>query len=193
MYQEGTSSEIVNAYFRYLGELVGADTFAEGNYWNLLRQLNSIEFYWTVSLDENRAADGESLRTKFFYEHNSINVDYEPFIYTPCSVLEMLIALALRMEKEYLMDWRAGSPDNTPVYFWEMISNLGLDDCTDDNWSSKTAEKIRYYVGEFLDRNYDFHGNGGIFPVSKNTRDQRKIEIWSQMHAYIMENYWQNL
>lgn len=190
MKTDGTYTEVVNAYFRYLGDLVGADTIAEGNYWHLLRKLHNTQFYWTNRMDENRALDGENLRVRFFYDNHTLDDDYEEFLFEPCSVLEMLVALALRMEKEYLMDWRPGSRDKTAERFWMLIDNLGLSDCTDDNWGTKINAKVQHYIEQFLDRDYRFDGAGGLFPLKNCQEDQRNIEIWSQMQAYIMENYW---
>ena len=137
-------------------------------------------------MDENRALDGENLRVRFFYESHTLDDNYEEFLFEPCSVLEMLVALAFRMEKEYLMDWRPGTRDRTSERFWMLIDNLG----TDDNWSTKIDAKVQHYVEQFLDRDYRFDGAGGLFPLKNCHEDQRNIEIWSQMQAYIMENYW---
>lgn len=182
----GTPEEI-NAYFRYLGDFVGADTTMNGNYWMLLKKLNSIEFYWTVNLDDNRAEAGEILRKKFFYESHHWNERYDEFIFTPCSVLEVMVALAISMES-LLAGVRTDSPDNTPKWFWMMIRNLGLMDCTDDNWSAQKEAKVRYVIGNMLDRNYTKNGEGGLFPVPNSPYDFRHIDLWRQMITYIHVN-----
>ena len=38
------------------------------------------------------------------------------------------------------------------------------------------------------ERSYAFDGYGGLFPLRKPHQDQRNIEIWYQMQAYLMEN-----
>jgi hypothetical protein len=38
-------------------------------------------------------------------------------------------------------------------------------------------------------REYFPSGKGGLFPLENPREDQTKVEIWYQMHAYVMENY----
>lgn len=185
--------DINNAYFRYLGDFVGADTLMDGRYWMLLKTLHSIEFYWfnspwKVALDSNRAESGEMLRKKFFYESHHYNDNYEEFLYKPCSMLEMMIGLAKQLEG-LLADIYVWDPDTTQYWFWAMVKNLGLLDCSDDNWSVKKAAKIRHAVTDMLDRNYDKNGHGSMFPVNfDDHNDFRYIQIWDQAMAWITDN-----
>ena len=39
-----------------------------------------------------------------------------------------------------------------------------------------------------IDRDYDASGFGGIFPLRRPAEDQRKVELWYQAAAYILEN-----
>lgn len=182
------STEMSNGYFRYLGEIVGADTLMRGNYWYLLKTLHSMEFYWIIDRDENRARDGENLRVKYFYEVNSEDTKYDDILYRPCTVLEMLVALAIRIEG-ITAGWEQDSKDRTADWFWEMVRNLDLMDCSDDNWSENCRAKVQYYIQNFMDRKYETNGVGGLFPLKSVCQNQRRVEVWYQMQAYIQENY----
>jgi hypothetical protein len=100
-------------------------------------------------------------------------------------MLEFLIALATRMNETFY-DWDV--PDQTGVYFWEMMGNLGLLDYTDKfledfpNEVSAIDEafaKVNY-------RKYDSDGrDGGLFPIDNPSHNQRETEIWYQMQEYM--------
>ena len=102
-----SSKQIKQDYFAWLCELVGADT---GNppYLILAKELHATEFTWCVRNDDNRASDGLQLRAEY---GNSLG-----YFDGPCSVLEMLIALARRI------DFELSIPENvrdyTSRFFW---------------------------------------------------------------------------
>ena len=54
------------------------------------------EFYWFVNNDDNRASDGQYLRILFEQEMHDNN--YFGDINVPCTMFEMLIALAMRID-----------------------------------------------------------------------------------------------
>lgn len=145
----------------------------------LMRKLYSMEFVWSVDNDCNRAADGMALRDEFCDEEMGCWYDFRK----PCSVLEMLIALAIICENNIM-----GEPDNERPsrWFWIMIDNLGLSICTDDIYDEGYVEQ---QVDKWLDRDYSRNGKGGLFPVKRSKEDQRKVEIWYQMQAFLNENY----
>jgi hypothetical protein len=95
----------------------------------------------------------------------------------PCSVLEMLIALATRFA--YLtFDPINGSEPKKVESFWELINNLKL---------SSFHTKNVGIINDFLERQYSSDGYGGLFPLEFPKEDQRHVEIWYQMMAYINE------
>ena len=67
-----------------------------------------------------------------------------------------------------------------------MICNLGLDKFDDKHYNSDYVYEI---LGKFVRREYDFNGRGGLFPLKNVQNDQRKVEIYYQMLAYLSENY----
>lgn len=173
-------------YFHWLCELIKADE-PDHSYMILARQLHNKEFFSLIVNDNNRAEDGKKLRDIYADESPYRFCDYE-VLEGPCSVLEMLIGLASRME-DILHDPEKG--DRTINFFWEMIENLELGDCSDDNYNGPYFDPlcIDERVNIFLDRRYKKSGKGGLFPLKYSKKDQRKIEIWYQMSQYLIENY----
>lgn len=140
------------------------------HYHILLNELYNRDFIPIIDRDDNRAEDGLYLRTRMDYEDDR-----------PCSILEMLIALAGRFDGNPGLD-----PDEVWNNFWIMMHNIGLDAYDDVNYSRNEVWSILYI---FENRTYSFNGKGGLFPLKKAKEDQRKIEIWSQMQEWLIENY----
>lgn len=175
-----TPDEIKTDYFEWLCGLVGLDR----EHWTLAKTLHRTEFYWSVANDDNRASDG--IRLRDIFEDESPYENYR-CLQGPCSLLEMLIGLSIRIE-DILSD--PDSWDRTGDRFWEMISNLGIDEFTDDSYYENNGDRIvQDRINTFLSRTYKICGRGGLFPLKYPERDQRKVEIWYQMSAYLLENY----
>lgn len=169
--------KVRNRYLDYLCNIVGK----ANKYGCLLEQLHEIEFYSLVPNDDNREADGTHLRNMFIEEEGQHASSFMPR--GGCTVLEMLIGLAFRLEFELL----GGQYEQPPSYwFWVLIGNLGLSRCTDDRFR---REDVRNIVQILLDRQYSTNGRGGLFPLKVSQRDQRRVEIWYQMSAWVIENY----
>lgn len=142
--------------------------------------LHSTEFTFTIRLDENRAMDGIDLRRRFalLQECEDI-VDY---LDGPCSVLEMMIALSIRIEESIMDDPNIG--DRTGQWFWGMIVNLGLGSMSDSRFDKRVVDDI---LTRFLNRDYEPNGKGGLFTVRHCRQDLRDVEIWYQMSWYLDE------
>lgn len=179
-----TKSELNDQYFNWMYQLVSIRRYSKGrSYRKLLRFLHSVDFYYKIPMDSNREADGIDLRYRFGYK-NSYN---ESMIATyldnrPCSVLEMMIALAIRCEEHIMNDPDIGN--RTGEWFWSMIINLGLEDMNDDNYDEEYADEV---IKRFLNREYRRNGKGGLFTVHHSDRDLRNAEIWYQMCWYLDE------
>ena len=59
---------------------------------------------------------------------------------------------------------------------------------TDEVYSRGEWENIDEILNKFIDRTYRASGYGGLFPLRHSKEDQRKVEIWYQMAAYLIEN-----
>lgn len=191
------------AYFDWLCGLVKGDKPGR-NRLEFVWSLHQKEFVSILPNDDNRIEDGLKLRQRFAEENNLPEdcpcKDEDPCeqpctnchsndckcLYGPCSVLEMLIALAQRIE--YLMQ-DPDEDDRTDQWFWGMIENLGLDifPNTVPNRSKKVIENGNI-LNTFISRQYARDGKGGLFPLRKSKVDQRGVELWYQMMAYIQEN-----
>lgn len=148
----------------------------------LLSTLHDIEFTYTIRNDENRYCDGVDLRYRFAID-NGYEAKYKDILGIldgPCTVLEMMIALALRMEENIMDNTEYGN--RTGQWFWQMISSLRLN----GQWNMVFDEGyVRDTVQCFLDRKYDRNGKGGLFTVRNTHKDLRKYEIWYQMNWYL--------
>ena len=170
-------------YFKYLCRLVKKGNPDGESYHFLMLQLYQVTFYSIRPNDDNRERDGEHLRDEFIEKYPDEEVDYV----VACSMLEMLIGLAYRMEGIIV-----GEPFEKTMSecFWLFLNNLGLDLMDDHtylhhNVDVEVDEKLRIFVN----RGYERDGNGGLFPLNRPKRDQTKIEIWYQMSDYLLENY----
>lgn len=175
-----TSNIISNEYFGWLSSLACGDRYAdEISYKKLLMHLHNTPFRYSIGRDENRAEDGIDLRRRFALEYTSID-DADLYLTDPCSVLEMMLALAIRCEENLMDDPKMG--DRTTQWFWGMVTNLGLGSMTDERFDRRYVDDI---LERFLDREYDPDGKGGLFRIKNCTYDLRDIEIWVQLCWYL--------
>lgn len=165
-------------YFEWMYDMVDCgSTSPTTSYRQLLTFLHDAEFVYFVPYDENRAVDGITLRYRFCVANNC--EDDEVYLDGPCSVLEMILALAIKCEE---INMNPSYGDRTRQWFWHMIKNLGLAGQTDINYNEWLINDV---ITRFLNREYDADGSGGLFVVRGWNRDMRKAEIWHQLMAYI--------
>jgi len=166
---------VKDEYFDWMCEQVNAK-----DYNKLLSLLNDEVFYYTLPLDDNRLLDGIELRYAFGDECGvPKTVIDEVFYNDKCSVLEMILGLAMRIENTIMSDWDFG--DRTQIWFWMMIKSLGLYEMTDSEFDVRYCMDV---VDTFLKREYDPDGSGGLFHLPNINEDMRKIDIWFQMCMY---------
>jgi len=162
-------------YFDWLADQVGSGV-PPHTYRKMLETLFFKEFVWSVPNDDNRAADGKDLRREFL-EDTGITDAPEDWMWLGCSILELLIALSRRLAFE-----ADGEPRE---WFWELIGNLTLDRFIDNGRVPKQA------IDDILEcviwRTYKEDGTGGLFPLRFSQEDQRHVELWYQMSAYLLE------
>lgn len=180
-------ANIENEYFDWLCHLVcGKDRFRIRTYYNLLAALHNREFVWRIPNDENRAEEGVCLRSRFAsdigFDQNEIYLEMPE----ECSVLEMMIALAIRCEENIMSDPQIG--DRTTQWFWGMVRSLGLTGMRDEYFNIREFNRI---IDIFLDRKYKRTGEGGLFTIKNVTSDLRDVEIWHQLCWYLdnLEGY----
>lgn len=187
---ERTMIKLNLPYFQWLCSLVDGNNRPDKSYSRLLKILSVKEFYWSVANDDNRIEDAKKLQ-EIFQSSDGDYVYMDTYVYRDssdisCSVLEMLIALAHRME-DILSDSEFG--DRTDKWFWELVFNLGLERFSDDAvFDSRAESRIDEILDIMIDRRYNRNGNGSLFPLRRGIRDSRKVEIWYQLMAYLEEN-----
>lgn len=171
------------AYFDWLVHLV-RDSFGRGrSYHRLLRQLHDTEFIYILDMDANRANDGVDLRYRFAYEMNDPHQTIPELEGRPASVLETMVALAIRIEEQFMDEPALGN--RTGQWFMSMIRSLGLSSETDILLDARFVEDV---LVRFMRRAYRPDGSGGLFTVPDCPRDMGEIEIWEQMMWYLNTN-----
>lgn len=165
--------ELDKKYFDWLCEKV---IKAPGTHMKMVLEiLFGKEFAWIVPNDDNRAQDGKDLRREFLDEHGYwAGTD---FIDIGCSMFELLIGLSRRLAFE-----ADGEPD---AWFWKLMKNINLHRPVDNKPFS--VERVDDILDRVIWRTYNRLGHGGLFPLANSEEDQRRVELWYQMSAYLLE------
>lgn len=171
--------KVKSDYFEWMYDLMCEGRFAKTiTYRQLFTFLYDTEFVYFVPHDENRAQDGIDLRYRYCVLHKC--EDLERYLGGPCSVLEMMVALAIRCEERIMCDPEKG--DRTAQWFWSMMTSLGLSSMNDTNYNEWLVNDV---ITRFLNREYDPDGKGSLFTIKRWNRDARTVEIWHQLMAYL--------
>lgn len=173
-----TQPPLDELYFTWLYGQVGSITNRNPSrsYWKVLKQLHTKPFVWFVPNDDNRAEDGRNLRIDFLNYEDIRRV--EPgWMELECSMLELMIGLSRRLAFE---------DDGEPrAWFWRLMENLGLERYNDNTLVPE--KEIDNILDDVIWRTYRRNGRGGLFPLRRSHEDQREVELWYQMHAYLLE------
>lgn len=180
-----TKEDMEFIYFDWLLQQVGQrndDSRTYRSFTRLLTYLHQTYFRWSIPRDKNRAEDGISLRYRFALDYGMGRYDdvVRGYLDDPCSVLEMMIALALQCEEQFMDDPKYGN--RTSQWFWNMVVSLGLGSMTDQNFD---YQYVHDTVERFLNRDYEANGKGGLFTIRRCDRDLRDAEIWYQLCWYV--------
>ena len=151
-------------YFYWLLAFVDCYDNPVDDYMDLLRLMDEN--------DANRAQDGIALRDRFERESGE-----ELYRTGPCSFLEMMVALAIRMEDDIMFDPDFG--DRTAEWFWQMMDDSGLIFLDSGQFSWALAKNALARIGQ---RDYRKNGQGGLFLVKNGQIDMRKVSLWYQMN-----------
>lgn len=171
------SDPLAQAYFHWLGGQVREEQTGHQNktYWDLMQIMHDVEFVMVVANDDNRIVDGLDLRSEFLNEQM---LDYPRDYFGFCTIFEVMIALSRRLA--FVAD------DSAEGWAWQLLCNLELDKYYDP-LSVRKGAKVHEALHNLVWRNYETDGTGGFFPLTWPERDQTKIELWSQMSAYVLE------
>jgi hypothetical protein len=145
------------------------------------RLMHQVEFAALVPYDENRIAVAAELRNIFRRDAGPLSPLEVADLMTPnCSVFEVLIGLARQADDMI--------PLTLKVWFHIFIENLGLDRYDDEHVQRRSTWPAERIINTFNNRTYRPNGRGGIFPLRHPRHDQREVELWYQMGAYMTEN-----
>lgn len=162
------------------------------SYHNLIRTLWEIDFEPSIGNDHDRAAEGLELRDRYndilakkAGEGDFVTPDVHG-IFGECRVLEMLVALSMRM---YDLMQDMGLYNSVSRWFWEIMGNVNFDILDDETWGygdGRRASYCRQFVLNVCDEIMHGFGRGidrryGWF----SQYDWDSIEIWYQMHSYL--------
>jgi hypothetical protein len=173
----GSGDRLAEAYFRWLVEQVREQGgHPSKTYWDVLGLMHDKEFIWIPNAgnDDNRIADGLELRHEFLDRRRNVPIER----FGPCSCLEVMIAISRRME------FNAG--ESAEGWAWQLLCNLELHKMPDP-LSRRKAAKVDDILETLIWRNYAPDGVGSFFPLAWPQDDMRRVEIWYQMHSYILE------
>lgn len=176
------TNNLWDLYFEWLLSKIKA---TDSNYRHLLMLMSRKDFHYILLMDANRYQDGISLRYQFGYECGIPDLEVEHYLDTDreCSVLEMMIALAIRTETDTMYNSMYG--DRTYIWFWDMVRSLGLIGYTDEN--SWNTYMVDYILEQFMDHNYLEDGRGGLVTIDPPPADMRTVDIWTQINWKLNE------
>lgn len=152
----------------------------------LLRKLWSMSFYGSIGNDDDRGDEGLELRIRYnsiLAKNSGISLNSIPdtnIIFGECRVLEMLVALSMRM---YDIMQDMGVYNSVSRWFWEIMHNVGFDALDDSVYIESNGDAVvENVVTDILELRERKSGRpGGWFYV----QDWRYLEIWYQMHEYL--------
>lgn len=174
------SAPLDELYFEWLYSQVSSVKLKnpQRTYWKLLRILFTHEFVWIIPNDDNRCEDGKDLRYDFLRCKGMEPEDAgRLWLDEDCSMLELLIGLSRRLA----FDTNADEGE----WFWELLENIGLHEYNDSVHIPE--QHVKAMLDRVIWRTYRRNGHGGLFPLRRPREDQRDVELWYQLNAYLIE------
>lgn len=181
--QPRVPDSIHDVYFAWLYDQVMDvwDVNSEESYTAVCALMHQVIFTALVPYDENRIADAAGLRNNFKELAGNIGPrELADLMLPDASVFEVLIALADRAD--FMV------PLTRKVWFHIFLENLKLDKYNDWYNRPRSTWPVERIINVFNSRAYQPNGRGGIFPLRRAPQDQRKVELWYQMGAYMTDN-----
>ena len=154
----------------------------ENLYSLLLAELFQKEFFWydRYEGEESRANDGRILREQYMIECDKTPHDIPQ---GPVTVLEMLIAFAIRIDRQ-IYDWTHGH--TVSDIFGMFINNLGFRDMTDREINSRDRNFIRAILDNWMSHNLDNFGYPGLFRFTTPVVID-ELDNWGQAQEWIKQ------
>lgn len=188
------TNNLSQLYLKWLLRLINADNYKGKSYIKLCSLLNKVPFEPVIKLDENRLSDVQSLLRETYIQSQSdwyrLNEQFDEIMELPkcpVSFLELIISLAMRIDLDFMRE--INGIDNTRIYFWILVRNLGILEFDDEHWGEDAIISIVNRLNIVQDRKYDFNGNGGLFPLEHAEMDQRNVQIWNQLCQFVNQRF----
>lgn len=181
-----SDAEIREAYMDFLVDSVCETEAQKFNYRQMFEALASREFDPNTHgdkrliFDEHRAMDGIDYRSHFAYVKGYDERRVRAVISGNCSVLEMMVALAFRIEDTIMCEANEG--DRTYRWFWCMIESLGMTYMDDQHFD---YYEFDIHMRDLMTREYARNGEGGLFFIPNMRKDMRKVDICTQMWWFL--------
>lgn len=174
----------MTAKTRYRNWLIRkVNRFGDRSYRELLIELDDIEYYYDVFHDDARAQDGVYNRWLWIDA-----VKYEgDNQWGPCSMLEFLYGMTLRMD--FLAEWRYRD-DGLDVIdaFWILIENLGLGEYS-GKLTQKDCDEVTKICDAFCHRTKYDGKYVEMFPIEAQNAKFRRTERFVQMQLFVRERW----
>lgn len=176
------------SYFQWLISLIpNGDEYSI-----LLYTLHSIDYYYDarIPIDGARGDDGLSLREMYLETFNDGGNSYDILTRRPCTVLEWLLGMAIRCERDIMFNENEG--DRTGYWFWSMLDNMGISNLNNAIWNDHYTSQVMEIVDFVLNRMFDFDGAGGPFPLTNTAKwgvNCKEIDWWRALNLWISENF----
>jgi hypothetical protein len=177
------ASSLQSLYFRWLYDQVVEVNDPNGlsSYWQVCARMMDYSFRDLVEHDSNRMAEGSELRKEYIRWFANEPLDEAELLFPDVTIFEVLVALARRANLMIEM--------NVFKWFQLFLRNLGLDRYNDWYCATHFTRNIDRILDRFNSRTYKPNGHhGGLFPLAHPIRDQREVELWYQMAAFMTEN-----
>ena len=150
----------------------------------LLMYLFNRDYIPACEMDICRATDGTSLRYRFASEND---IPYErinmAFQGVPCSMLEMMVALAIHSRGAHHGRPQHGQPCGTVVLEHDRQPGSG---CHGRHPFQRRARRTD--PGPVYGSGLQPNGAGGLFTITRTSIDMRTIDIWYQLMNWLNEN-----
>lgn len=149
------------------------ETFPGYRWWDIMYILHGVRFTWDPNIehDSNRASDGIQLRRDYLFERGEGRETYD-FDIHEVSFFEVYVGLAKKMA--HLLDKSLPSSMDYILRIGPFDVRMSEDEVVE------VAERV-------MNRDYDFNGVGGLFPLKTAARDQRHVELIYQLNLHVLE------
>lgn len=177
-----STEELDERYLRWLYSQIASvrARSKKRTHWQLCRQLHETIFVALVAHDENRIADARDMRYEFLGRNEDVAGDLE-WMGSPATMMELLVLLSRFLSFE--------TEDPVALWFWHLIETLGLEQFNDLSYDDEAQEVVARTLDRVIWRTYEPSGEGGLFPLRSPDDDQRDVELWYQLNAYLLEQF----